>query len=225
MREAESALALKEMRQRLAELEQHWAVCYIQIQRDSYFQKYIHTRAFDPLASIEKDAAAAEPPTTPSNPSPPLTARARLAKITASFMGSVSEHDDGITVKELEDQLMGVRIKEADTLAELKEMRQKVMELETQNHVCTNQLKRQDEEMRRVREELDVTQKVSRGRRPSDGTVFRPRRRSSRMPARRSRSGFRRSRSSMSSVSWRGSSTRKPCKTTTTCANKWPSWS
>lgn len=27
---------------------------------------------------------------------------------------------------------MGVRIKEADTLAELKEMRQKVMELETQ---------------------------------------------------------------------------------------------
>ena len=41
-------------------------------------------------------------------------------------MGSMSDHDDGMTVKELEDQLMGVRIKEADTLAELKEMRQKV---------------------------------------------------------------------------------------------------
>lgn len=35
-------------------------------------------------------------------------------------------------MKELEDQLMGVRIREADTVAELKEMRQKVMELETQ---------------------------------------------------------------------------------------------
>lgn len=30
------------------------------------------------------------------------------------------------SVKELEDQLMGVKIREADTLAELKEMRQKV---------------------------------------------------------------------------------------------------
>ncbi|CAI4223700.1 unnamed protein product [Auanema sp. JU1783] len=148
MREAESLLALKEMRQRLADLEQHWA-------------KYVHTRAFDPTtAAIEKDSTSQEPQ-TPSNPSPPLTsARARLAKITASFMGSVSE-DDGITVKELEDQLMGVRIKEADTLAELKEMRQKVMELETQNHVCTNQLKRQDEEVKRIREDLTLSQKSS----------------------------------------------------------------
>ena len=42
-------------------------------------------------------------------------------------MGSPSEEEaNGITVRELEDQLMGVRIKEIDTLAELKEMRQKV---------------------------------------------------------------------------------------------------
>ena len=32
---------------------------------------------------------------------------------------------------------MGLKIREADTMAELKEMRQKVMEMETQNHVCT----------------------------------------------------------------------------------------
>lgn len=37
------------------------------------------------------------------------------------------------------------------------------MELETQNHVCTNQLKRQDEEMRRVREELEAANKVMDG--------------------------------------------------------------
>ncbi|CAB3400840.1 unnamed protein product [Caenorhabditis bovis] len=148
MREAESSLALKDMRQRLADLEQHWA-------------KYVHVRAFDPMsASIEKDAASADShqPTSPQQPSPPLTsARQRLAKITASLIGgSVEENDSAISVRELEDQLMGVRIKEADTQAELKEMRQKVMELETQNHVCTNQLKRQDEEMKRVREELEA---------------------------------------------------------------------
>lgn len=39
---------------------------------------------------------------------------------------------DALTLRELEDQLMGIRIREADTVAELKEMRQKVMELETQ---------------------------------------------------------------------------------------------
>lgn len=32
----------------------------------------------------------------------------------------------------MEELLMGVRIRESDTIAELKEMRQKVMELETQ---------------------------------------------------------------------------------------------
>ncbi|UMM39010.1 hypothetical protein L5515_016236 [Caenorhabditis briggsae] len=151
MREAESSLALKDMRQRLAELEQHWA-------------KYVHVRAFDPSsASIEKDSTS-EAHSAQQQPSPPLTsARARLAKITASLIGgSTEEPEHCIGVRELEDQLMGVRIKEADTLAELKEMRQKVMELETQNHVCTNQLKRQDEEMKRVREESDVLVKKRR---------------------------------------------------------------
>lgn len=71
----------------------------------------------------------------------PQTARGRLAKLTASLMGtsidagdasSSTENNNGISAKELEDQLMGVRIREADTVAELKEMRQKVMELETQ---------------------------------------------------------------------------------------------
>ncbi|VDN19918.1 unnamed protein product, partial [Gongylonema pulchrum] len=98
--------------------------------------------------------------------SAPQSARQRLAKLTASLIGGISadtldsvtsptDASGCITVKELEDQLMGVRIREADTVAELKEMRQKVMELETQNHVCTNQLKRQDEELKRLREERD----------------------------------------------------------------------
>ncbi|KRY39358.1 Ecotropic viral integration site 5 -like protein [Trichinella spiralis] len=53
-------------------------------------------------------------------------------------------------MKELEDLLMGVRIREAETLGQLKEMRQRVMELETLNHVCTNQIRRQDEEFKRL---------------------------------------------------------------------------
>uniref|UniRef100_A0A914WJC5 Rab-GAP TBC domain-containing protein n=2 Tax=Plectus sambesii TaxID=2011161 RepID=A0A914WJC5_9BILA len=164
MREAEASLSLKEMRQRLAELEGHWA-------------KYIHMRCFengsgtsDRRASI---VAAGPGPEVPDKDKPAesqqqqsvqQTARGRLAKLTASLMGtsvdagdasSSPENNNGISVKELEDQLMGIRIREADTVAELKEMRQKVMELETQNHVCTNQLKRQDQELKRMREERE----------------------------------------------------------------------
>jgi chromosome segregation ATPase len=61
--------------------------------------------------------------------------------------------DNSTSVRELEDTLMAIRIRETDTVAELKEMRQKVMELETQNHVCTNQIRRQDEEYKKLKDE------------------------------------------------------------------------
>ncbi|KHJ45919.1 hypothetical protein D918_03565 [Trichuris suis] len=53
-------------------------------------------------------------------------------------------------VQELEDLLTGVRIREASMMVELKEMRQRVMELETQNHMCCNQIRRQDEELKKL---------------------------------------------------------------------------
>ncbi|RCN49673.1 hypothetical protein ANCCAN_04297 [Ancylostoma caninum] len=114
MREAESNLAVKEMRQRLAELEQHWA-------------KYVHMRTFEPNVTTAESNEAASNDSTNSTSLSVNSARARLAKITASFIGGSSDGDDGcVTIRELEDQLMGVRIKEVDNLAELKEMRQKV---------------------------------------------------------------------------------------------------
>lgn len=51
---------------------------------------------------------------------------------------------------------MTTRIREMETLTELKELRLKVMELETQVQVSTNQLRRQDEEGKKVREELEA---------------------------------------------------------------------
>lgn len=80
--------------------------------------------------------------TTNGTSSAPQTARARLSKLTAIIGAAASgvvgastsseDHGPIVTVKDLEDQLMGLRIREADAIAELKEMRQKVMELETQ---------------------------------------------------------------------------------------------
>lgn len=59
-------------------------------------------------------------------------------------------------LQKVEEELMTTRIREMETLTELKELRLKVMELETQVQVSTNQLRRQDEEGKKVREELDA---------------------------------------------------------------------
>ncbi|XP_050683639.1 ecotropic viral integration site 5 ortholog isoform X2 [Leptidea sinapis] len=55
----------------------------------------------------------------------------------------------------LEEELMSCRIREVEALTELKELRLKEMELHTQVQVSTNQLRRQDEELRELRESLD----------------------------------------------------------------------
>jgi hypothetical protein len=57
--------------------------------------------------------------------------------------------------QKLEEELMTTRIREMETLTELKELRLKVMELETQVQVSTNQLRRQDEEHKKVEKELE----------------------------------------------------------------------
>ena len=57
--------------------------------------------------------------------------------------------------QKLEEELMTTRIREIETLTELKELRLKVMELETQVQVSTNQLRRQDEEHKKVAQELE----------------------------------------------------------------------
>ncbi|KAL0852037.1 hypothetical protein ABMA28_000297 [Loxostege sticticalis] len=59
-------------------------------------------------------------------------------------------------VQKLDEELMTTRIREVEALTELKELRLKVMELETQVQVSTNQLRRQDEEARMLRENLDA---------------------------------------------------------------------
>ncbi|EJW84659.1 hypothetical protein WUBG_04430, partial [Wuchereria bancrofti] len=182
MREAEASLSLKEMRQRFAELEQHWTkyisnrilendmpkTCLERRTTLSNFNLQLNNIAANESQVItSNDKLSQQQPSTTA----PQSARQRLAKLTATLIGTInaessdtganaSDSSGNITIKELEDQLMGVRIREADTVAELKEMRQKVMELETQNHVCTNQLKRQDEEMKRLRDEKgDILQR------------------------------------------------------------------
>lgn len=56
----------------------------------------------------------------------------------------------------LEEELMTTKIREVEALTELKELRLKVMELETQVQVSTNQLRRQDDENKKLKEETEL---------------------------------------------------------------------
>lgn len=59
-------------------------------------------------------------------------------------------------MQRLEEELMTTRVKEIEAITELKELRLKVMELETQVQVSGNQLRRQDQENKRLKEELEL---------------------------------------------------------------------
>lgn len=52
---------------------------------------------------------------------------------------------------------MTTRIREMEALTEVKELRLKVMELETQVQVATNQLRRQDEGSKVLKEDLEAS--------------------------------------------------------------------
>lgn len=58
----------------------------------------------------------------------------------------------------LEEELMTTKLHETAAVAELKEARLKVMELETAVQVSTNQMKRQEEENKRLQEALDAAE-------------------------------------------------------------------
>ncbi|XP_033098934.1 EVI5-like protein isoform X7 [Anneissia japonica] len=61
-----------------------------------------------------------------------------------------------LTVNGLQDELIGVRLREAEAVADLKESRQRVLELETQNQMTSNQMRRIEEERLMLKTELET---------------------------------------------------------------------
>uniref|UniRef100_A0A3Q2CVR3 Ecotropic viral integration site 5b n=1 Tax=Cyprinodon variegatus TaxID=28743 RepID=A0A3Q2CVR3_CYPVA len=58
------------------------------------------------------------------------------------------------TLSELQDELMSVRLREAEAQAELRETRQRLLEMETQNQIHSNQLRRAEQESRCLQERV-----------------------------------------------------------------------
>ncbi|XP_060934543.1 ecotropic viral integration site 5 protein homolog isoform X3 [Limanda limanda] len=60
------------------------------------------------------------------------------------------------TMSELQDELMSVRLREAEAQAELRESRQRILELETQNQIHSNHLRRGEQESRSLQERVQT---------------------------------------------------------------------
>nr|XP_009680819.1 PREDICTED: ecotropic viral integration site 5 protein homolog isoform X3 [Struthio camelus australis] len=93
LREAEALMGLKELRQQVKDLEEHW--------------------------------------------------QRHLARTTGRWKDPPRKN----AVNELQDELMTVRLREAETQAELREIKQRMMEMETQNQINSNHLRRAEQEV------------------------------------------------------------------------------
>ncbi|NWZ33930.1 EVI5 protein, partial [Brachypodius atriceps] len=66
-------------------------------------------------------------------------------------------------VNELQDELMTVRLREAETQAELKETKQRMMEVETQNQINSNHLRRAEQEVSNLQEKVQYLSAQNKG--------------------------------------------------------------
>ncbi|NWX82415.1 EVI5 protein, partial [Nothoprocta ornata] len=66
-------------------------------------------------------------------------------------------------VNELQDELMTVRLREAETQAELREIKQRMLEMETQNQINSNHLRRAEQEIANLQEKVQCLSAQNKG--------------------------------------------------------------
>ncbi|XP_041126427.1 EVI5-like protein isoform X2 [Polyodon spathula] len=82
-----------------------------------------------------------------------------LARTTGRWKDSPRKN----TVDDLQDELMTVRLREAESLAELKETKQRMLELEMQNQINNNHLQRAEKETRSLQETVQYLTAQNKG--------------------------------------------------------------
>lgn len=170
LREAEANLSMKELRGKITDLHNMWEEHMVSV----------HTISSSPggagqgqgQASSSSEGSSSSQPNSleksssslPSNVSTTTsvstTSSNIVSNITASplkMLGNAVKRstDYNGELNRLKQELMSAKLRESEAIAELKCLRQKVMELETSNQVSLNQIRRQNEDMNKVREIQD----------------------------------------------------------------------
>ncbi|XP_064457215.1 ecotropic viral integration site 5 ortholog-like isoform X2 [Ornithodoros turicata] len=147
LREAEGQETMRGLRQRIQELEEE-------------NKRLRETTPDDSVANLQEELIAVKLREAEANLST-KELRQKVLDLQAMWEKHLSEKEsqpenqstpsrwrgDKSQVPQLQEELMTIRLREADAMAELKELRLRVMELETQNQVSLNQIRRQAEEI------------------------------------------------------------------------------
>ncbi|KAK8769282.1 hypothetical protein V5799_014253, partial [Amblyomma americanum] len=155
LREAEGQEAMRSLRQRIHELEEE-------------NKRLREATPDDSVATLQEELIAVKLREAEANLSM-KELRQKVADLQAAWEKHRSENphqsDNQSTpsrwsgnksqVNQLQEELMTARLKEADATAELRELRQRVMELETQNQVSLNQIRRQADEIAKYQQMSD----------------------------------------------------------------------
>merc|ERR1719400_177200 len=165
LREAENEDTIRSLRQKISEgelerkaaredvpshdvasLQEELAASKLREAESNLALKDLRSKVTELNSMWQKHLKKGEAPPTPEVPSTPK-------KLLGSLLEGKGEQG------RLEEELMSTRLREVEGMAELKELRLKVMDLETQTQVMNNQLKRQNEAVMRLTDDLEQSQK------------------------------------------------------------------
>ncbi|KAG1940918.1 ecotropic viral integration site 5 protein homolog isoform X3 [Pimephales promelas] len=146
LKEAESQCALKEMQDKILDMEKRNTSLpdennVVRLQEELIGVKLREAEALTGLKELRQQVRDLEDHW-----------QRHLARTAGRWKDSPRKN----AMSELQDELMSVRLKEAEAQAELKETRQRMLELDTQNQRHSNQLRRAELEARNLQERLQV---------------------------------------------------------------------
>uniref|UniRef100_A0A6I8RAY5 Ecotropic viral integration site 5 n=1 Tax=Xenopus tropicalis TaxID=8364 RepID=A0A6I8RAY5_XENTR len=137
LKEAESHCAMKEMQDKILEIEKRNAslpdeINVVRLQEELIAVKLREAEAVMALKEVKQQIKNLEE---------------HWQRHLARTAGRWKDPPKKNTINELQDELMTVRLREAERHAELREVRQRMMEMETQNQINSNQLRRAEQEV------------------------------------------------------------------------------
>ncbi|XP_053088048.1 ecotropic viral integration site 5 protein homolog isoform X3 [Pangasianodon hypophthalmus] len=144
LKEAESQCALKEMQDKILDMEKRNTSLpdennVVRLQEELIAVKLREAEALTGLKELRQQVQDLEEHW-----------QRHLARTAGRWKDSPRKN----SANELQDELMSVRLREAEAQAELRETRQRLLELETQNQIHSNQLRRAEQEMRSLHDRL-----------------------------------------------------------------------
>ncbi|CAL8271497.1 unnamed protein product [Arctogadus glacialis] len=146
LKEAESQCALKEMQDKILDMERRNTSLpddtnVARLQEELIGSKLREVEALTGLKELRQQVRDLEDHW-----------QRHLARTTGRWKDAPRKN----ALSELQDELMSVRLREAEAQAELRETRQRMMELETQSQIHSNQLRRAEQEGRALQDRVQT---------------------------------------------------------------------